>query len=85
MTKHVYLVRSAWYDEYHVFGIYTTLAAARKALSTYVKECAEVGLNTYKWLDKNTVGEFFLSIITDKEEQGNEYKIFKVPLDQWQD
>ena len=85
MGNYVYMVRSAWYESYHVYGIYRTLEAARKALSAYVKEQAKVGLTTFKWLDKNTVGEYYYSDYEESDVQEDEYKIVRVPLDKWRD
>lgn len=85
MDNYVYMVRSAWYDSYHVYGIYRTLEAARKALSAYVKERAKVGLTTFKWLDKDTVGEYFYSDYEKSDVQSDEYKVIKMPLDKWRD
>ena len=85
MGNYVYMVRSAWYDSYHVYGIYRTIAAAREALDAYVEEQRKVGLTTFKWLNKNTVGEYFYNDVMEEDTQSDEYKIIKVPLNKWRD
>jgi len=83
MDNYVYMVRSAWYDEYHVFGIYTTAEAAREVLRKYLDERTMIGLHTYKWRDDNTVDEYARIDHITEDVYCNEYKIIKVPLNQW--
>lgn len=91
MTKYVYVVRSDWYDSYHMYGVYTTLEEARTAVQKYVDEQAELGLTIYKWIDEDTMGEYFEgtvlegSSVVHKLIQGDEYRIVKIPLNTWLD
>lgn len=86
MTEYVYVVRSDWYDSYHLYGVYTTAEAATEALNKYIEERSKVlDWVKYKWLDASTVGEFFYDNISGKETQSDQYTISKVPLNQWLD
>ena len=86
MDNYVYMVRSAWYDEYHVFGIYRTKEAAREALDAYAKKMdQEEEFRTYKWRNKSTVVVYVYNDYRQRYIEADEYKIVRVPLDRWTD
>lgn len=83
MNKYAYMVRQSWYDDYHVFGIYDNVEAARSALRAFIDDRGKSGLYTSKWKNKSAVDEYCHDSITNEDIQISEYKIIKVPLNKW--